>query len=257
MRPAVHARAAQGKLAGSQDGEPMPDAPHADLGEVLAAEQRERSPVNVVDSKVVRILAWAAAKGGCKGPWVCGSRRDSPSPRPMECSQLQTSPLLQESSRAAAEPPRAPPASAEEPSGPGRPSGTGEADPDDRKREIKEPTALAPAPAEAFGGGNGAAREMLADGATLVPASDRSEKPPCMLGVRLLRGEEHCWSADGGGASGGGGGESQRLERLDSGAPRWCRRAATPPPLESLESLDLLLPPPAARRGQGGRRPQG
>uniref|UniRef100_A0A7S3RQ34 Uncharacterized protein n=1 Tax=Emiliania huxleyi TaxID=2903 RepID=A0A7S3RQ34_EMIHU len=179
------------------------------------------------------------------------------SPRPMECSQLQTSPLLQESSRAAAEPPRAPPASAEEPSGPGRPSGTGEADPDDRKREIKEPTALAPAPAEAFGGGNGAAREMLADGATLVPASDRSEKPPCMLGVRLLRGEEHCWSADGGGASGGGGGESQRLERLDSGAPRWCRRAATPPPLESLESLDLLLPPPAARRGQGGRRPQG
>mmetsp|Transcript_30736 Transcript_30736/g.91603 ORF Transcript_30736/g.91603 Transcript_30736/m.91603 type:complete len:204 (+) Transcript_30736:184-795(+) len=142
------------------------------------------------------------------------------SPRPMECSQLQTSPLLQESSRAAAEPPRAPPASAEEPSGPGRPSGTGEADPDDRKREIKEPTALAPAPAEAFGGGNGAAREMLADGATLVPASDRSEKPPCMLGVRLLRGEEHCWSAGGGGASGGGGGESQRLERLDSGAPR-------------------------------------
>ena len=36
MRPAVHARAAQGKLAGSQDGEPMPDAPHADL-------RRERS----------------------------------------------------------------------------------------------------------------------------------------------------------------------------------------------------------------------
>lgn len=200
----------------------------ARLGEVLAAEQRERSPVNVVDSKVVRILAWAAAKRGCKGPWVCGSRRDSPSPRPMECSQLQTSPLLQESSRGAAEPPRAPPASAEEPSGPGRPSGTGEADPDDRKREIKEPTALAPAPAEAFGGGNGAAREMLADGATLVPASDRSEKPPCMLGVRLLRGEEHCWSAGGGGASGGGGGESQRLERLHvrRGCYGWERGAS-------------------------------
>lgn len=62
------------------------------------------------------------------------------------------------------------------------------------------------------------------------------------------------------GAMAGGGehhGAKLEVARLDSGAPRWCRRAATPPPLESLESLDLLLPPPAARRGQGGRRPQG